>query len=174
MRGDWQLLPWILGQKGNEPGRQQTTRIPVHGRWKMLDNLRRSLAAPAAFLLLVAAWTLPGASALLWTGLWLAAIVLPAFMPVLDGLVPRRQGFSKRSHLRDTGGDVQVALLQVVSVSMDHLIMLRVSPLRFHLIMLRACFVISSLPSLVLPCVTSFASNSRQFLAETRHVRIRT
>jgi len=114
VRGDWQLLPWILGHKGGEPGTQQRTRIPVHGRWKMVDNLRRSLSAPSSFLLAVASWTLPGVSPLLWTSLVLAAIALPAFMPVLDGLIPRRQGFSKRSHLRATGGDIQVASLQVL------------------------------------------------------------
>jgi cyclic beta-1,2-glucan synthetase len=114
VRGDWQLLPWILGHKDDEPGRGQRGRIPVHGRWKMLDNLRRSLAAPAAFLLGVAAWTLPAVSPLLWTGLFLAAIALPAFMPVLDDLLPRRQGFSKRNHLRGTGHDIQVASLQVL------------------------------------------------------------
>src|SRR6202030_4276427 len=41
-RGDWQLLPWIL-----------RSGIPVIGRWKMVDNLRRTLSAPAAFLTLV-------------------------------------------------------------------------------------------------------------------------
>jgi cyclic beta-1,2-glucan synthetase len=114
VRGDWQLLPWILGQTGTEPGNTRPTRIPVHGRWKMVDNLRRSLSAPSSFLLAVAAWTVPTVPPLLWTGLLLAAIVLPAFVPVLDGLIPRRQGFSKRSHLRATGRDVQVASLQAL------------------------------------------------------------
>jgi cyclic beta-1,2-glucan synthetase len=114
VRGDWQLLPWILDRKSSKPGRGQRTRIPVHGRWKMLDNLRRSLSAPSSFLLAVAAWTLPAVSPLLWTSLFLAAIAVPAFMPVLDGLIPRRQGFSKRNHLRGTGRDIQVASLQVL------------------------------------------------------------
>ncbi len=112
VRGDWQLLPWILGRPRNAAGQKQRTRIPSHGRWKMLDNLRRSLSAPSSFLLGVAAWTLPAVSPLLWTGLLLGSVAVPAFMPVLDGLVPRRQGFSKRSHLRATGGDIQVAALQ--------------------------------------------------------------
>ena len=33
--------------------------IPLMGRWKMLDNLRRSLSAPAALLALLIAWLLP-------------------------------------------------------------------------------------------------------------------
>ena len=46
-RGDWQLLPWILGKRG---------RLPAMGRWKMLDNLRRSILPPATVALLVASW----------------------------------------------------------------------------------------------------------------------
>ncbi len=114
VRGDWQLLPWILGQRDHGPGGKQRGRIPVYGRWKMLDNLRRSLSEPSSVLLAVAAWTLPGVSPLLWTSLFLAAIALPAFMPVVDGLIPRWQGFSKRSHLRDAGRDVSLASLQVL------------------------------------------------------------
>ncbi len=114
VRGDWQLLPWILGRPRNAAGQKQPARIPSHGRWKMLDNLRRSLSAPSSFVLGVAAWTLPAVSPLLWTVLLLGSVAVPAFMPVLDGLIPRREGFSKRSHLRATGSDIQVAALQVL------------------------------------------------------------
>ena len=51
-RGDWQLLPWILHE-----------RLSVVGRWKMIDNLRRTLSMPAAFLTLLAGWSWPGSSA---------------------------------------------------------------------------------------------------------------
>jgi cyclic beta-1,2-glucan synthetase len=105
VRGDWQLLPWILGFRG---------RIPAHGRLKMLDNLRRSLTAPAAFLLAVAAWILPRVPPLCWTGLFVASIVLPAVIPVLDGLLPQRWGFSKRSHVRAVVHDISVALSQTL------------------------------------------------------------
>jgi cyclic beta-1,2-glucan glucanotransferase len=109
VRGDWQLLPWILGHARDAAGRQQTTRISVEGRWKMLDNLRRSLTAPSSFLLAVAAWTLPEVPALLWTGLFVGSVAVPAFIPVFDGLIPWRQGISKRSYLRAVADDVSVA-----------------------------------------------------------------
>jgi len=109
VRGDWQLLPWILGRARDARGRRERTKIPAHGRWRMIDNLRRSLFAPSAFLLMLAAWTLPGVSPFLWTGLVLAALAAPAFIPVLDGLRPRRRGFSKRSYIRATGGDLRLA-----------------------------------------------------------------
>jgi cyclic beta-1,2-glucan synthetase len=112
VRGDWQLLPWILGHARDATGRRQRTRIPLHGRWKMVDNLRRSLSAPASFLVAAAAWTLPGVPPLLWTGLFVASVTVPSFIPVFDGLIPRRWGISKRSHLRAVANDVIVALSQ--------------------------------------------------------------
>src|SRR4029078_1578218 len=57
-RGDWQLLPWIFGRAGRD--------IPVVGRWKMLDNLRRSLVAPACVGLMIASWSVPDAPCALW------------------------------------------------------------------------------------------------------------
>ena len=80
----------------------------------MVDNLRRSLAAPSSFLLAVAAWTLPSVPALLWTGLFVGSVAVPAFIPVLDGLIPRRRGISKRSHLRAVADDISVALSQTL------------------------------------------------------------
>ena len=109
VRGDWQLLPWILGYARAGARR---VRIPAEGRWKMLDNLRRSLSAPASFLLAVLAWTLPHVPALPWAGLLLASIAVPAFIPVFDGLIPRRWGISKRSHVRAVTNDSIMALAQ--------------------------------------------------------------
>ena len=40
-RGDWQLIPWIFGPRGND--------LPLIARWKMFDNLRRSLVSPFVF-----------------------------------------------------------------------------------------------------------------------------
>jgi cyclic beta-1,2-glucan synthetase len=119
VRGDWQLLPWILGHARDIAGRKQRARIPVEGRWKMVDNLRRSLSAPSSFLLALAAWTLPGISPLPWTGLLVGSVAVPAFIPVVDGLIPRRWGISKRSHLRAVGNDFLVALSQAfVAITM--------------------------------------------------------
>ncbi len=101
-RGDWQLLPWILG-----------TRIPVIGRWKMLDNLRRTLSAPAAFLTLVVAWMMPGTSPAVWSAFVLATMAVPSLMPVFSGFIPHRRGISKRSHIRAVGRDVVLAASQI-------------------------------------------------------------
>jgi cyclic beta-1,2-glucan synthetase len=114
VRGDWQLLPWIVGTARDATGRRRKAGIPAHGRWKMVDNLRRSVTAPSSYLMVVAAWTLPSVPALLWTGVLAGCVALPAFIPVLDGLVPQRRGISKRSHFRAVGHDLNVAISQTL------------------------------------------------------------
>ena len=108
-RGDWQLLPWLLGRKAAGAGR---TRIPVISRWKMLDNLRRTLSAPAAWLTLLAAWTLPHSLPFVWTRLVLVAIAIPALLPLFTDVVPKRLGISKRAYSRALGKSVAVAAAQ--------------------------------------------------------------
>ena len=112
-RGDWQLLPWILGRARDATGRRSRSSIPGIARWKMIDNLRRTMSAPLTLATLVAAWTLPSVSAGLWTAFVLASVIVPAALPVLAGLLPRRQGISKRSHLRAVGADVALAAAHV-------------------------------------------------------------
>ena len=72
-RGDWQLLPWILGRARDATRPADRSSMPGIARWKMIDNLRRTLSAPLTLATLVAAWTLPSVSAGLWTAFVLAA-----------------------------------------------------------------------------------------------------
>jgi cyclic beta-1,2-glucan synthetase len=112
-RGDWQLLPWIFGHGRDSNGGAHARNIPLTGRWKMMDNLRRSLSPPAALLALLGGWTLPFASAAVWSGFVLATIALPPLLPFFAGLLPRRRRISKRSHLRAVWRDLSLALSQI-------------------------------------------------------------
>ncbi|HEY5864183.1 MAG TPA: phosphorylase, partial [Candidatus Tectomicrobia bacterium] len=112
-RGDWQLLPWIIGHAPNTSGARSRTPIPLISRWKMLDNLRRTLSAPAAVLTLLAGWTLPFAPPVLCTTFVLATIALPALLPFLTGLIPHHRGIAKRSHARAVGTDLVYAMSHV-------------------------------------------------------------
>ena len=73
VRGDWQILWWLFPIVPTRSGLRRN-RLPLISRWKILDNLRRSLMAPATVALLLLAWTtLPG-SPVLWTAAVLAAL----------------------------------------------------------------------------------------------------
>ena len=112
-RGDWQLLPWIFGKAG--PG-SAARAVPAIGRWKMIDNLRRSLSPPLAAAALLEGWRLPFHAALAWTALMVAAIMTPSLIPVFCGLRPARAGVPLRAHLRTLTTDFSFALTQSVFV----------------------------------------------------------
>ena len=98
MRGDWQLLPILL-----QPWRY---RLRAIDRWKMTDNLRRSLVAPMSLALLV--WTLvtnfiaPSAALLLV----LAAYAAGPLMGAVAGFSPTRDDLAKRHFYRQAGADL--------------------------------------------------------------------
>ena len=99
-RGDWQLLPWIFG-RGDAAGATRGRRsLSLMALWKMLDNLRRTLSAPASVAALLAGWLLPRNSALAWTAFIVLAACVPALLPIFAALTPRRAGVNARSHLR--------------------------------------------------------------------------
>ncbi len=111
-RGDWQLLPWIFGRRDASGDQRHNNSLPRIGRWKMLDNLRRTLSAPAAVITLLIAWTLPARDAAAWTTFILATIALPTLLPVIAAIVPSRSRTTARSHLDALGGDIVQALAQ--------------------------------------------------------------
>ncbi len=112
-RGDWQLLPWIIGRGPQSGGDSQRRAIPLVGRWKMLDNLRRTLSAPAVFLALLAGWMLPVSAAAIWSGFVIATFAIPPLIPAVLGIVPRRLGLSQRRHWHAVGTELVLALLQI-------------------------------------------------------------
>jgi len=112
-RGDWQLIPWIFGDAPSAGGRRERMSTALIGEWKIVDNLRRTLSAPATVLALLAAWTLPVTDPLIWTAVVLATIAIPALLPFALGLIPRGRRISKRMHARAVAADLATALAQV-------------------------------------------------------------
>jgi cyclic beta-1,2-glucan synthetase len=77
MRGDWQVTEWLLPRVPDATGKRISNPIALISRWKILDNLRRSLVEPATFLMLILSWlALPGSP---WR--WTAAAILLMFAP---------------------------------------------------------------------------------------------
>src|SRR5208337_1388567 len=108
-RGDWQLLPWILGRGDAAVDIRRSRSLPLIGRWKMLDNLRRTLSPAASVAALLAGWVLPRNGALIWTAFVVMTIGLPALLPIVAAIVPRRPGVKMRSHFRALRKDIWLA-----------------------------------------------------------------
>ncbi|WP_291010617.1 glucoamylase family protein [Hydrogenophaga sp.] len=79
-RGDWQLLPFLL--------RHRHWPLGAINRWKLLDNLRRSLVAPASLLLIGLAMLGLGVSLPVALGLTLAAYSAGPLLGALAACVP--------------------------------------------------------------------------------------
>ncbi|KGF70808.1 glycosyl transferase [Hoeflea sp. BAL378] len=111
VRGDWQLLPWLAGLAG----RSADGRSPVFGlgRWKIIDNLRRSLTAPLTLAALAAGWLLPFPAAALWTAMVLAMLALPFVLPLPFALLPGRAGITAHSHLAALAADAWTAMWRI-------------------------------------------------------------
>ncbi|MCC6990501.1 MAG: DUF3131 domain-containing protein, partial [Acidobacteria bacterium] len=105
VRGDWQILWWLFPVVPSRGGLVRN-HLPLLARWKILDNLRRSLLPPATLLLLVLGWTLlpgrPGA----WTAMALAAMAFPLVTRAFELLRGPLAGQGWGVYLREGGEDL--------------------------------------------------------------------
>jgi cyclic beta-1,2-glucan synthetase len=91
IRGDWQLLPWLARSVPGTGGRRLRNRLAWLDRWKIVDNLRRSLLPPALVTMLVAGWlVLPGHPAV-WTLLGVLAPSGHIFTDLVTGFARGRR-----------------------------------------------------------------------------------
>jgi cyclic beta-1,2-glucan synthetase len=77
IRGDWQLLPWLFPTVHTMTG-MAPNRLSIIDRWKIFDNLRRSLVPANLVALLAAGWLFLPGSPLVWTLL----VLLPSALPI--------------------------------------------------------------------------------------------
>jgi len=78
IRGDWQIAQWLLPQVPGLDGALQKNPLSALSRWKLADNLRRSLAPAALTLLFILGWTVMESP-----GFWTVAILGILFIPAL-------------------------------------------------------------------------------------------
>lgn len=111
-RGDWQILRWLFPYVVD--GQKQRTRnnLPLISRWKILDNLRRSLVAPSMFLWLLAAWTIFPGSPIVWSLLVLLTIALPVYLHVTTSLLVHPRGSLWSSHFWNLWKDIRTNTAQ--------------------------------------------------------------
>jgi cyclic beta-1,2-glucan synthetase len=85
IRGDWQIASWTLPSVPGSAGVRVPNPLSLINRWKILDNLRRSLVPVASVSLLLANWLLLP-RALVWSvmvGLMLTAPLLESLASML-------------------------------------------------------------------------------------------
>ncbi len=86
IRGDWQLVRWLLPVIHGLNGSFKKNQLSGLSRWKIFDNLRRSVIPAALTLLFIFGWTVLS-QAWFWTLSAIGIILIPSiFISVLDFL----------------------------------------------------------------------------------------
>jgi hypothetical protein len=107
VRGDWQIAQWMFSRVPDESGNRVKNPISDVSRWKIFDNLRRSLVEPFTFVLFVAGWLgLPG-GALYWTIVPLILIIFPTIVQLTFSLGRAILGTAKGQVAGATSGFVK-------------------------------------------------------------------
>jgi cyclic beta-1,2-glucan glucanotransferase len=96
-RGDWQLLPWLFSGSNNPLG--------LLSRWKLFDNLRRSLTEIALLVLLIAGWA-SSSHTLRWILLVLVLLQLPAYVDIFLSMLRAPQSRLWRPFAQDLAGQL--------------------------------------------------------------------
>ncbi|MCU1266410.1 MAG: phosphorylase [Acidobacteria bacterium] len=112
IRGDWQVAPWLFQHARDESGRPVRNNLPWISRWKIFDNLRRSLTAPAIVLWLLASWTILPGSPWLWSLFVVITMAFPVYMHVTTSVMTHPRGVPWTSHFWSVWGDLRTNTAQ--------------------------------------------------------------
>ncbi|ASK20345.1 GH36-type glycosyl hydrolase domain-containing protein [Halomonas sp. N3-2A] len=103
VRGDWQLLPWLL-----------TASLPPSGRLKILGNLRRSLLPPLLLACLAVSWQLPLMMAVVSSLMVIMTFSIPVLLSLITSLAPLRAGVNLRYHFQQWWDELTLGLKQIL------------------------------------------------------------
>ena len=103
MRGDWQIATWLLPRLPGPDMRRVENPLTGLSRWKIFDNLRRSLVPFALVFLLALGWLLFPQVPNAWGLFILCIIALPSFLAVFTELLLKSKDSTLGLHLRSSG-----------------------------------------------------------------------
>jgi len=103
IRGDWQILRWLFPRPPTSTAQRDSNPLTALSRWKIFDNIRRSLVAPALLVWLLAGWALAPAWSWLFTGYVLAILFSSGILRTLTNIVRKPETCEWHLHLRTVG-----------------------------------------------------------------------
>ena len=116
VRGDWQIVQWMFSRVPDESGRRVPSPISTISRWKIFDNLRRSLVEPATFILFLAGWFyLPGGP-VYWTVVTLLLIFFPTIIQLFFSVGRAWMSGREGSVMQALAGSGQAALVALLNL----------------------------------------------------------
>jgi hypothetical protein len=103
IRGDWQIASWLFKRVPGFNGKSMRNPLSALSRWKILDNLVRSLAPVCLLTSLILGWLVTGE---IWY--WTSAVFSIVFIPaLLIGVVDLFRGANEVSFLQHCTAVIQ-------------------------------------------------------------------
>jgi hypothetical protein len=109
VRGDWQIIFWLLPRVPDFFGKMVRNPLSIISRWKILDNLRRSLTEMAMFTMLLSGWLFFPKHALYWTLVTLGMLALPTYTQFALTIARARSALFTSAFWKNLGADFAVA-----------------------------------------------------------------
>nr|MDK2851248.1 cyclic beta,2-glucan synthetase [Candidatus Cloacimonadota bacterium] len=113
IRGDWQIAQWVMPFIPSADSHLIKNPISFLSRWKIFDNLRRSLTSAALTLLLLAGWIV-FPTALHWTLTIISIIIVPTLAAAFLKLFQKPADVSLKEHLAAEMNSLRRAILEVL------------------------------------------------------------
>ncbi len=101
IRGDWQIARWAFPQVPGANGRTQNNPLSTLARWKIFDNLRRSLVPAAMLSLFLLGWTVLS-PVWLWSLSALSLLLIAPLMAAFGDLFRKPEDVRLDQHLTST------------------------------------------------------------------------
>jgi len=98
IRGDWQIAAWVLPFVPNALRQLRKNPVSFLSKWKIFDNLRRSLVPISYLLLLLYAWLFSPA-AWFWTLIVTAIILLPSLISLAGQILSKPKDELWKQHI---------------------------------------------------------------------------
>ena len=100
-RGDWQIIGWLRNKVHNEKGDKVKNQVNTIGRWKIFDNLRRSVLSLALLVILFLGFGYYGSDGTIHPAWYLLVTLVAVASPIVFfilGQITKLPRFGKRYH----------------------------------------------------------------------------
>jgi cyclic beta-1,2-glucan synthetase len=119
IRGDWQILSWLFPSVRSKAKKRAANPISFLSKWKIFDNLRRSVV-PVVHLFLLITGLIYAADPAVFMLVFLAVVLFPAVVSLMWSAVNKESEIKftiyAKSILRDFGKSVATTLLAIIFI----------------------------------------------------------
>ncbi|MEO9020590.1 MAG: glucoamylase family protein [Ginsengibacter sp.] len=113
IRGDWQIGAWALPFVTDRSRHLRRNPLSLLSRWKIFDNLRRSLIPAALTILLILGWTTLH-NPFFWTTVVITIIILPFLVTSSRDIFHKPKEIPLRQHFDDSISSLANNLIQTL------------------------------------------------------------